>query len=89
MGVTDVEIEDGVLAGDLNVVDIDTGLITVHFPGQGHDGGTDVHDFKVKSLTGICDDTRMATSEREEAVIRAHHLIQETHSECSFLLYTI
>lgn len=43
---------------NLDLIGIDRGrLIIVDFPAQGHVRRTDVHNFKVKNLTGNCEDT--------------------------------
>lgn len=59
----------------------------IDLPGQGQAGGADVHNFNIKNLTGICEDTRGVNNhqkgqakerDREKergAVSRAHHPI--------------
>ena len=59
MSLLDCEIEGVCLAHNLYLVGIDwRWLIIIDFPGQGQAGGTDIHNFHVKNLTGICEDTR-------------------------------
>lgn len=85
MSLIDCEIEGICLIHNLYLVGIDwRWLIIIDLPGHGQAGGTDVHKFDVKNLTGICEDTRgVHHHQTGREMLSSRHLIQETLSNSS------